>query len=90
MQSGKHVAKSLARTAIMVWARLKLSRIVAEELMPDFLGMALADAFHHRMDSDERLWIHRIERRRVELDSSTDSVSFVDYGAGSAVVVQRK
>jgi len=44
--------------------------------------MVLGETLHNRPTPEEQVWIEKIESLRNELNSSTEQVTLVDYGAG--------
>lgn len=47
------------------------------------LAIALKYALEHKLKTEEKVWIDKIESLRKQLKSSTAEISIVDYGAGS-------
>lgn len=46
------------------------------------LAIALKYALEHKLKTEEKVWIDKIESLRKQLKSSTAEISIVDYGAG--------
>ena len=64
----------------------RLYRIVLIQKIRIFskpLAIALKYALEHKLNTEEKVWIDKIESLRKQLESSTAEISIVDYGAGS-------
>lgn len=47
------------------------------------LGIAIQDVVSNELDSEEKGWIVTLENMRETIDSDTDTITMIDYGAGS-------
>lgn len=83
MRFVKRLAKPLLRVVFNFKAEAAIARLSqGTNQAAKSLAYALQETLHRNISPEETAWIERIESLRKELNSSTATVSLVDYGAG--------
>lgn len=79
----KKAVRKICKIPRRLGALRKISRLSREDdPASKSLAKVLRETLQNRPTPEEKVWIERIESLRNELNSSTDQVTLVDYGAG--------
>jgi predicted O-methyltransferase YrrM len=80
----KAFIKRLSRVALIPKVQRGIIALEREEdIVSKELVKVLKEILENLTDSEEKVWINRIESLRKELNASGEEISIVDYGAGS-------
>ncbi|MEO0397002.1 MAG: class I SAM-dependent methyltransferase [Cyanobacteria bacterium P01_A01_bin.137] len=83
MNDTKTIIKSGIRRLLGYLASKQLGQLrTTDSLTACHVANAIRDALGNRLDSNERIWIEKIEKLRCELNTNTADLFLTDYGAG--------
>ena len=81
----KQVIKKLYRIYLKIKAYNKISKLLGKSNgSMNLLAGAIKEFLRNQLTKEEKSWIQKIESLRKNLNSSTDLISIVDFGAGTS------
>src|ERR1035438_7997412 len=80
----KKLVKPLVRFALKLKAKQIISRLrSSSDPYQKMLGDSLKETLENDITEEEKVWKDKIELLKNKLESSSDKISFIDYGAGN-------